>query len=61
MAHGFHQKDKKTQPRSRKQQPDPYTSKIIKQRSKTRCEDELRHAVRHKDFDALEDYDEPDV
>lgn len=50
----------KSIPRSRKKSPDPYTAKIVKERSKTRCEDALRHAVNHRDADAFEDYDEND-
>ncbi len=45
-------------PRSRKQQPDPYTARINKGPSQRELEDTLRHAVRNHDFDALEDYDE---
>lgn len=46
-------------PRStRKREPSPYVSKIVKKPSKHRLEDELRHAVSHSDLDALEDYDE---
>jgi hypothetical protein len=44
--------------RSRKAQPDPYTSRIMKAPSKRELEARLNHAVRNHDFDALEDYDE---
>jgi hypothetical protein len=44
--------------RSRKAQPDPYTSRILKTPSKRELEASLRHAVRNHDHDALEDYDE---
>jgi len=44
--------------RSRKPQPDPYTSRILKTPSKRELDASLRHAVRNRDFDALEDFDE---
>jgi len=44
----------------RKQQHDPYTSKIVNPPSQQRRDQTLRHAVTHQDFDALEDYDEWD-
>ena len=52
---------KKTVIRSRKQQPDPYTSRITKKASKRELKDTLRHAVSHRDFDALEDFDEKNL
>lgn len=44
-----------------KQEPNPYTARILKSPSKQEREDTLRHAVRHRDTDAFEDYDEWDV
>jgi hypothetical protein len=44
--------------RSRKAQPDPYTSRILKPPSKRELDATLKHAVRNQDFNALEDYDE---
>ena len=44
--------------RSRKPQPDPYTTRILKKPSKLELKASLRHAVRSQDLDALEDYDE---
>lgn len=46
------------QTRSRKREPNAYNSKIIKPPSKARLEQELRHAVTHRDNDAFEDYDD---
>lgn len=48
----------RTVPRRRKPQHDPYTSKIIKPPSKRHLEDVLKHAVRTKDNDVFEEYDE---
>lgn len=40
------------------QQPDPYTSRILKTPSSRELNATLRHAVRNHDLTALEDYDE---
>lgn len=56
MAHQA--KTPKKRPLSKKREPSPYVSKIIKRPSKQRLEDALRHAVSHSDMDALDDYDE---
>lgn len=59
MSHGMKKKTSSRRPRiSKKREPSPYVSKIIKRPSKQRLEDALRHAVSHSDLDALEDYDE---
>lgn len=59
MSHGIKQKVTNQKRRvSKKREPSPYVSKIIKRPSKQRLEDTLRHAVSHSDMDALEDYDE---
>jgi hypothetical protein len=42
----------------RKQEPNPYTARIIKNPSKQELETTLRHAVRNQDMDAFEEYDE---
>lgn len=42
----------------RKQEPNAYTSKIIKTPTKQQLETQLRHAVRNADMDAFEDYDD---
>ncbi len=47
--------------RSRKAQPDPYTARIPKTISKRELKDHLGRAVRSKDFDALENYDEENL
>jgi hypothetical protein len=53
--------DKRPTPGPRKKDRiDPYTSRILKTKSKARREQNLKHAVTHGDVDALEDYDEYD-
>ena len=54
------ERQKSTDPHKRKPQPDPYTSKIKKQRSERQQDDALRHAVRTHDVDTLDDWDEPE-
>jgi len=46
--------------RRKKDTIDPYTAKIRKSKSKQRREQDLKHAVTHRDLDALEDYEEVD-
>jgi hypothetical protein len=58
VSHGVHQ-DKKPQVR-KKDRVDPYTTRIMKTKSKQRRESDLRHAVTHNDLEALELYEEPD-
>jgi hypothetical protein len=55
---GSRPRKKKPAIRSRKAQPDPYTSRILKQPSKRELDATLKHAVRNHDYDALDDYDE---
>jgi hypothetical protein len=47
-------------PSGRRKPVDPYKSKIVKPPSQQRRDTTLRHAVTHKDKDAIEDYDEWD-
>jgi hypothetical protein len=50
----------KSKPFPTRKPVDPYTSKIVKPPSKQQRDTALRHAVTHKDADAIEDYDEWD-
>ena len=43
---------------TRKQEENPYTSKIVKVPTKQKMDIELRQAVKNNDTEAFEDYDE---
>lgn len=61
MSREFHQSNKKQSAHKgtrRKNEPNAYTSKIVKPPTKQRLESQLRHAVTHHDVDAFEDYDD---